>query len=75
MRAAYNAVLDLIAGLLKGQNGDLFMRLFSLDSKLRQFLENFRDTMKSGNSTIGMPILDPFEMEEYDFMIDEEIVQ
>lgn len=50
---------DLVSSLTYGALGE----------KIKAFLENLKETMKTGNESIGVPQLDPFNYnhQEFDF--------
>lgn len=39
------------------------------------FLERFKVIMRTGNDTLGLPVLDPFTMDQIPIAIDEDIIK
>lgn len=46
----------------------------SLNDKVRDFLENIKITLREGNDTLGIPVMDPFVSKEINIAIDEFLV-
>ncbi|XP_066581983.1 uncharacterized protein [Prorops nasuta] len=44
------------------------------NSKLIGFLENFKSIMKTGNDTLGIPVLDPFKLAQQSFKLENEFI-
>lgn len=42
---------------------------------LENFLEKFKTIMRTGNDTLGLPVLDPFTLDQLPIAIDEEIIK
>ncbi|XP_043284867.1 uncharacterized protein [Venturia canescens] len=47
----------------------------SLNDKFYNFLESFKDVLREGNATLGLPPMDPYVNEELDLVINETIAQ
>lgn len=40
-----------------------------------EFLEKFKTIMRTGNDTLGLPVLDPFTVDQVPIAINEEIIK
>ncbi|KAL2712990.1 hypothetical protein V1478_017581 [Vespula squamosa] len=49
-----------------GDTGDSIITTYS------KIVDKFRDLMKNGNATLGIPVLDPFKLKQYVYQIDED---